>query len=142
MPVSFGFSVGDFLSAIELVETVIDALSSTDSSVEFRELISQLRSLETALLQVKRLELDESQYAEVVALRQAAGMCQRTVAGFWRKIVRDQPSLAAETSNFGTRDSWMKINWAICKREDVARFKADLVAHRESIQLLLTTVQM
>jgi len=34
--------------------------------------------LETALLQVKRLDLDESQHAEVIALRQAVAQCQRT----------------------------------------------------------------
>jgi hypothetical protein len=34
-------------------------------------------------------------------------------------------------------DTWMKIRWAVCKKEDVARFKADLVAHTESIYLCL-----
>jgi hypothetical protein len=32
--------------------------------------------------------------------------------------------------------------WVLCKEEDVSKFKADLVGHMESIQLLLTTVQM
>jgi hypothetical protein len=36
----------------------------------------------------------------------------------------------------------MKIKWALCKKEDVAKFKTDLVAHTESIQLLLVMVQM
>jgi hypothetical protein len=54
MSVSFGFSAGDFIAAIELVGTVIDALlSSSTASLEYRELISQLLSLETALIQVK-----------------------------------------------------------------------------------------
>jgi hypothetical protein len=30
----------------------------------------------------------------------------------------------------------------VCKKEDVAKFKADLVGHTESIQLLLTPMQM
>jgi hypothetical protein len=36
----------------------------------------------------------------------------------------------------------MKIKWAICKKDDLAKLKADLVRHTESIQLLLTTLQM
>ena len=36
----------------------------------------------------------------------------------------------------------MKIKWALCKKEDVVRFKTDLMAHTESIELLLTTVHM
>lgn len=69
MSVGFGFSVGDFITAIKLAGTVIDALQSSGSAVkEYRELISQLVSLESALLQVKRLEFPESQYAEGIAL--------------------------------------------------------------------------
>jgi hypothetical protein len=53
MSVGFGFSVGDFIAAIELVGTVIDALRSSGSAAtEYRALVSQLLSLETALLQV------------------------------------------------------------------------------------------
>lgn len=41
MPVGFGFSAGDFIAAIQLVSTVIDALrDSGDSSTEYRALIS------------------------------------------------------------------------------------------------------
>jgi hypothetical protein len=71
MSVGFGFSAGDFIAAIELVGTVVDALRSSGSAgAEYRELVSQLLSLESALIQVKRLEFEESRYAEVIALRQ------------------------------------------------------------------------
>jgi hypothetical protein len=36
----------------------------------------------------------------------------------------------------------MKVKWAICKKEDVRKFQADLAGHTASIQLLLATVQM
>ena len=147
MSVGFGFSAGDFISALELVSTIVDALrSSGSSSTEYRALISQLYTLETALLRVKRLELDESQHAEVVALRQAASQCQRTIDAFWDKIKGYQPSLRAIGSGDRLRsrvkDGWMKIKWALCRKEDLVRFKADLMGHTESIEILLTTVQM
>jgi hypothetical protein len=73
MPVGFGISTADFIAATNLVSTIIDALrESESSSSEYRELVSQLYMLETALLRVKRLNLDGSQHAEVIALRQAA----------------------------------------------------------------------
>ena len=152
MSVGFGFSVGDFISAIELVGTVIDALRSSGSvSTEYRELVSQLLSLQTALLQVNRLEFDDAQYAEVIALRQAAALCQRTIDGFWKRVKGYQPHLGNDEREFEdsrinlkdkTKRRWMKVKWAVCKKEDVRRFQADLVGHTESIQLLLTTVQM
>jgi hypothetical protein len=143
MSVGFGFSAGDFIAAIELVATVIDALrDSGDSSSEYRELVRQLYTLETALLQVKRLDIDESQRAEVIALRQAAAQCQRTIDDFWKKIQKYQPCLRAGGSTSKLRDEWVKVKWALCKKDDVTRFKADLMGHTQSVELLLTTVQM
>jgi hypothetical protein len=141
--VGFGFSAGDFIAAIEFVATVIDALrESGDASSECRKIVRQLYSLETALLQVKRLEVDPSQNAELVALHQAAAQCQRTIDNFWKKLQSYQPHLRAGGSSSRVKDGWVKIKWVVCKKEDVAKFKADLVGHTEPIQLLLSAVQM
>jgi hypothetical protein len=46
MSVGFGFSAGDFISALELVATVVDALrESGESSTEFGVLVAQLTTL-------------------------------------------------------------------------------------------------
>lgn len=144
MSVGFGFSAGDFIAALNLVGTVIDALrDSGEAGSQYRELVRQLLTLETALMQVKRLDLDDSQYAEVVALRQAAAQCQRTIDDFWRDTQKYQPSLGSNgRGSSNVRDGWMKIKWAICKKDDVTRLKADLLGHTEAIQMLLATVQM
>jgi hypothetical protein len=151
MSIGFGFSVGDFISAVELVGTVIDALrSSSSASTEYRELISQLLSLESALLQVK-IESEESQSAEEIALLQAASQCQRTIDAFLERVKAYQPHLGNDRSESGVtlgnikdgaKRGWMKVKWAICKKEDVRKFQADLAGHTASIQLLLATVQM
>jgi len=143
MSVGFGFSTGDFIAALQLVSTVIDALrDSGDSSAEYRALISQLLTLENALLKVKRIDVDEEQHAEVIALRQAACQCQNTIDTFWEKIKKYQPSLRAGGGGSKVRDGWFKIKWALCKKDDVAKFKADLIGHTESIELLLVTLHM
>jgi hypothetical protein len=143
MSVGFGFSTGDFIAALQLVSTVIDALrDSGDSSTEYRALISQLLTLETALLKVKRLDVDEEQHVEVIALSQAACQCQNTIDTFWEKIKKYQPSLQARGSGSRVRDGWFKIKWALCKKDDLAKFKADLIGHTESIELLLVTLHM
>ncbi len=36
----------------------------------------------------------------------------------------------------------MKVKWALCKKEDLGKFKADLQGHTGSIEVLLLTVQM
>ena len=144
MSAGFGFSVGDFLAALDLVSTVIDALrDGGQAGDEFRELLYQLYSLETALIQVKRLEVDDSQHAELMALRQAAAQCQCMINTFWDKIEVYQRNLGPFASRLSRlRDRWMRVKWAVCKKDDVAKFKADLAGHTESIQLLLSTLQM
>ena len=143
MSVGFGFSAGDFIAALNLVGTVIDALrSSGGASAEYRELINELYTLESALLRVKRLEFEESQHAEEIALRQAASQCQRTIDRFWEKLGTYQPHLRAGGSGSRVKDAWKKIKWTVCRKEDVAAFKADLRGHTGSIEILLMTVHM
>ena len=36
----------------------------------------------------------------------------------------------------------MRIKWAICKKDDIIKFKADLVGRTESIHLLLSTIHL
>jgi hypothetical protein len=140
---SFGFSAGDLIAALELVATVIDALRESGcASSEYREIIRQLYSLETALISVKRLEVDPAQNAELISLRQAAAQCQRTIDDFWKKTQKYQHHLRAGGSTSRLKDGWMKMQWTKCKKEDMARFKADLAGHTESIQLLLMAMQM
>jgi hypothetical protein len=146
--VGFGFSIGDFIAAIELVGTVIDALRSSGSAAtEYRELVSQLISLEAALLHVKRLKFEEGQYAEIIALRQATAQYQRSIDAFWKKVQKCQPALGnnADRGRVGVerlRDKCVRIKWAVCRKGDVEKFQADLRGHTESIQLLIAAVQM
>ncbi|KAL8964123.1 MAG: hypothetical protein Q9183_004682 [Haloplaca sp. 2 TL-2023] len=107
MSVGFGFYGGDFIAAINLVGTVIDALSeSSKSSSELRELLGQLYSLETALREVKLLEIDESLHAEHAALRQSAAQCQRTITDFLNRISGYQRHLLR--NNGTVEERWKK----------------------------------
>ncbi|KAM5386882.1 hypothetical protein ACJZ2D_000175 [Fusarium nematophilum] len=143
MSVGFGFSASDFIAGIELVATVIDALrESGDSSQRYRELISELYSLETALLQVKRLELHESQNASQIALRSAASQCQRTITDFWQSVQKYHPSLGSSSRSMRLRDQWIKVKWALFKEEEVEKFKADLRGHTGSINILLASCRI
>lgn len=143
MAVPFGFSAGDFIAALKVVKDVIDALrDSGGAGEEYRELINELYTLETALLEVKRVELDDEQHAQRVALQQAASQCHGTIDEFWKKIQKYQPHLRSEGSGSRVKDGWRKIQWAMCTEKDVASFRAKLRGHTGSINLLLMTVQM
>ena len=144
MAAPFGFSVGDFLAALELVGKVIDALqNSGETSREYRELLQQLISLENALLHVKRLGAEASQESDFIALQQAATRCHETIDAFWEKINKYEPHRWCQgVHTRRLKDRWRKVKWSVCRKDDIAKFKADLTGHTTAIQLLLSTVQM
>jgi hypothetical protein len=122
---AFGFSATDFVRAIELVVDLSDALRATgDARARFRELISELYALERALLEVKRLDLDDALKADECALRVAAAQCQSTIDNFWKKVKRLQPHMQQAGTGSLIKDSWAKVVWALCKKEDVKDFRA------------------
>ena len=138
---SFGFSVGDFVAALQLVGTVIQSVSEVGGAkAEFRELVQQLYSLQSALLKVKQLEFDVEQEADYLALRQAASQCQFTIHSFWKRAGCFQRDLGSDSR--GVKSTWMQIRWTLCKKDDLIRFRADLAAHTEAIALILATLQM
>jgi hypothetical protein len=140
---SFGFSAGDFIAALQVVGTLISALrESTGASAEYRELVRELNGLETALLRVKQLELEEDQRSEYISLRHAAAQCQQTISSFWKQTQKYEKSLRAGGSGSVVKDGFMKIRWALYKSEDLIKFKVDIAAHTQSIHILLAALQM
>lgn len=142
MSVGFGFSAGDFIAALKLVGTVIDALrDSGEVSTDYHELLHELYSLETALIHVKRLGGEEITQAATISLQQAAAQCQLTIDDFWKTIQKYQPHLDGSRSS-RIKGSWMKVRWAVCRKHDIMRFKISLVGHTESINILLNAIQL
>jgi hypothetical protein len=141
MSVGFGFSVGDFLATIKLVGTVIDALrESSHSTTRFENLLNELEALDTALQNVKRLEFDESQRFEKLALYQVAAQCQRSIDAFWSRIQRYQSHLSKDGTNSRLKDGWAKIKWAVCEQGEVDSFRAEIQGHISSIQVLVAAI--
>ena len=142
MPVGFGFSASDFVAVLKLVRTVIDALrESSHATTSFHSLIQELCALEYALRCVKRLDPTAGDSADYAALREAACQCQQAIDGFYKKIRKYQPHLQRGGTNSAIQDGWMKIKWAVCKKEDVENFRAEIRGHTSSIGVLLLMVQ-
>jgi hypothetical protein len=73
MPVEFSFPIDKFTPAPELAATVTDALrESSLANTEYHGLVGQLGILQTALLKVNLIGLDDSRYTEGIVLHQAA----------------------------------------------------------------------
>jgi hypothetical protein len=108
---SFGFSVGDFITVGSLINTLITCLSSSflSSSSSYQELVLELQLLKTGLGRVEHLKGTPSQQPQVDGIKLAALNCQSILYDFLQKIKKygaslgcDKPSatiLQAEGSN-------------------------------------------
>ena len=136
-------STGDFIAVIAFVKEVVKALRDIGgASDEYRELIYELFGLETALLEVKALDLEVEQRAQRVALRQAASQCQLTIDNFMVGLRKYQPQLGNPMVSRGWRDVLRKVQWQMCKKDDLVRFRAEVGFHAQSIQMLMLGIQL
>ena len=139
---SFGFSVGDFIAALELVGTVVASLREAGGAkAQFKELTHELFALETALMRVKQLDFEDDDAAEYAALREVACQCQYSITAFWKTTTSYQRHLLSEAKRPNVKTMWMKVQWSLFKQEELVRFKADVAAHTQSLQLLLAAFQ-
>ncbi|KAF2432595.1 hypothetical protein EJ08DRAFT_585341 [Tothia fuscella] len=143
MSAGFGFSIGDFIAVLKLVSQVVDSLrESSHATSTFRSLITELHSLETALIRIKRLDPDTGQNVDKIALWAAASQCQRTIDDFYGKVKKYQPHLQGGGTGEKIKDVWMKFRWTVCKKDDLDNFRAEIRGHASSIEILLLTVAM
>ena len=134
----FGFSVGDFVAGISLINSLIEALNGTfGAKSEYRALISELYCLERAMVAIKELEMQEYS-PEFAATQQAVRGCQDCIDKFVLKTASYQSLTAGRSS---IRDHVRKITWSQCKQSDLHKFKEDLGVYMSAISVLLGTLQ-
>jgi hypothetical protein len=140
---SFGWSAGDIVAAIQLVVKLAQSLEdSTGSSSQYREVIRELYALEKALVDAKNLQLEAEQHHKQVALFGAALQCRETIDEFMQKIGKYQPALRQGGSGSWVKDALRKMQWSLCIQKDVDVFRASLNAHTSAIGIMLQAIQM
>lgn len=134
---SFGFSVGDFISAISLIKDVISSLRTASVS-EYRELIIELHGLQRALDEIEHLPRSPEQEPAVNSIKVAALMCQYPLDEFAGKLKKFESLDFGQTQ--GRAKLWnKKLKWGFTMEEEVRNLRAYLVAHVGSLNMRLLT---
>lgn len=141
---SFGFSVGDFITVGRLIQHTVSSLHAS-SNAEYRELIIELHSLQRALHTIEHLKCHPSQEPAASGIKVAALMCQYPLDEFVGKLKKFE-SLGLGLGNAGdARRLWKvrmwgkRLRWGFCMEEEVMKFRAYLVAHVGSLNMRLIT---
>jgi hypothetical protein len=136
---SFGFSVGDFVSIGLLIKEIASALNGS-SSAEYRELINELQLLQQTLHEIEDLEGLPGQENVINAVKFAAVMCQTPLNEFASKL-RKYDILAENDlkRNSEVAKSWgRKVQWNVSMKDEVQKLRAYLGVHLGSLNLRLS----
>ena len=139
---SFGFSIGDFITTGMLIHDIISSLSSS-SIAEYRELILELHGLQRALHGIEHLKSDPSQEAAINGIKVAALMCQHPLDEFAGKL-RNFEGLSGTVASKATKLEVVKLcakklKWGFCMKEEVNKLRAYIVVHVGSLNMRLIT---
>ncbi|KAH7086801.1 hypothetical protein FB567DRAFT_51569 [Paraphoma chrysanthemicola] len=150
MPVTFG-SVGDLIAVCLLVKDCVEALSdSNGSSAEYKAVVRELYILEKALLEIGVLSQTQATTPELVALFTSADatvdQCRKLLESFKAKIQPYDKQLGSQSTSNSVQKvcngSARKLLWQVRMKDEVTRFRAEVVAHSVSIGQLLAAATM
>lgn len=137
---SFGFSVGDFIAAANLIVQVVSAIREADGSAfQYQHLKLKLEFLSRSLGEVNLLESVDGLQATVEAIKTSALSCQLPLLEFLESIKKNDKSLGLGQSAGVMKDVFVKVKWKVSKKSEAAmKLEAEITAYLEAINLLLS----
>ena len=138
---AFGFSVGDFVAAIQLTVKIGKALRDTNGAAsEYRLVQQDLQSLRLILEHIQALTPNDANAGHIKALQGMSLTCLVPLREFADKLDRCYNStLRADSNRNVFCRGGRKAQWAALTTEEVSKFRAVMSAKVASIFLLLGT---
>lgn len=141
MAVGFGFSMSDLFAALKIIKDSCEAVDDKKgAAADYSSLASEIGGLWDGLEAVEEVVSDpDLSEKQIAAIRRTVDASHDSVESFLESISDYQPHLGTNSSSF--RSSYRKIKWALCKKDDVTKFRAQLGRHTSAISMLLITFQ-
>ena len=141
MAVGFRFSMSDLFAALKIIKDSCEAVSDKKgAAADYASLTSEIGGLWDGLEAVEEIVSDSDlSEKQIAAIRRTVDASYNSVESFLESISDYQPHLGTNSSSF--RSNYRKIKWALCKKDDVTKFRAQLGRHISAINMLLVTFQ-
>ena len=141
MAVPFGFSVGDFLAAIELTIRTSKAIRQRDeAAAEYHRIWEDLQLLGQFLEILKDWQPTGANASHINAIRGMALSCLVPLRDFSEKLKKSYNSALKDGSSKNAfQRSGKQIQWALLAAEEVTKFRVVITSKVASISMLLNT---
>jgi hypothetical protein len=135
---SFGFSVGDFVTVGSLIADIICSLQEVGGSKsEYQELLRELESLKHALSHLDKLHVGASSPTNLDSIKYAALSCRRPLEQFLANIKKYDKSLGTWSQPGSLRSAADKVRWAFGQKNEIIKLQSYLNIHVGTINILL-----
>jgi hypothetical protein len=135
---SFGFSVGDFISVIQLICDITATLRDAGGArSEYQELIRELETLKTALEHVDALRPGRERPETLTSVKCAALSCRQPLDDFLKRTRKYARSLDVWAKGGVVQGAADKLRWAFGHKEAVRKLQSYLNVHVGVINMLL-----
>lgn len=117
---SFGWSAGDIVAALQATHSLYDALDGYKGvSEEYREAVSFLRSLTRTLEPLSTLTAWSAYPAYGEEIKQQVALIREPVCVFLRDVIKFEPSLGEKARKGRRRGIVRKLQWYLDTSRDV-----------------------
>jgi len=140
MPVPFGFGVSDLVEGINIIRTGITALNDTrGAKASYRDFSETLSDLLHTLVALENLELPPHSEQSKNAINRHISRIRNIISNFIATTTKFQRSLLGPGTGWWM-NSLRKIEWQICKKEDLDSFNERL--RRQELHLITCLTQV
>lgn len=139
MSPAFGFSVGDFAGAIQLIVKVSKALKdSRGASHEYQSVVQELESLRAVFEHLASAGLSLSRDGpHGVSIKAHANSILKTLSGFLEVISKFDRKLGMGAAERWHHGSARKAQWAVLYTKEVEKLRLAIGTQLQSLNLLL-----
>ena len=133
----FGFSVGDFIMALDLMVRVTDALRDGGGAAsQYQSLVRDLANLESALTKMQSYEIDNKPRTEMSSLQDQRRLIQEGLEDFLKRTEKFKTSLGATAPKGWQHGTARKAQWAAFCSKEITKLRTTISSQVENLNLL------
>ena len=134
----FGFSAGDFISAIQLVQKICETLKTVGgASSHYQRVLVELNGLSNVLHAVQKIRPTEEDVGQIDALRAMVHACQLQLNDFFTKLEKYRRSLTPFSQSNPLLTAPRKTQYAVTMEAETEKLRACVAANLIYINMFL-----
>jgi len=139
----FGFSVGDFISVINMVQKVGKALHDQDgASAEYQRLIQNIQALQLIFQHLEGLDSSDVNRSYINAIQAQAHESLKPLNEFLKNIAKYEKRLGSVATGGRVLGSARKAQWVVTVAEEITKLQSNIGLEVEKMNLLLSVGQL